>query len=100
MVPTFCADEQKLKYCDPAHDVLGNAKAGDGDLPLTEGDGGGEPKRESSSRRISSCSVCSVGSDSIPVLKGTVLVVIYSGGQLSMANLKCYQEGGMKGSPG
>ncbi len=64
MVPTFCADELKLKARDPVEDTLGSARIGDGDLPLAAGEGGGEPNsdKESSSSGRSSCSVCIIGS--------------------------------------
>jgi len=54
MVPTFCADGPKPCNCSPVDAAPGSAKAGDGDLPLAEGDGGGDPKRESPS---SACSI-------------------------------------------
>lgn len=69
MVPTFCADGPKPQHCGPADAALGKAKAGDGDLPLAKGEGGGEPKRESSSCGRSSLS-CSMISDNIPGCKG------------------------------
>jgi hypothetical protein len=67
MVPTFCAIEPKPN-CGPVDTALGSARAGDGDLPLAEGEGGGEPKRESSSCGTSSYSACivfSTGADGI-----------------------------------
>ena len=42
-VPTFCVE----------HEPLGRA-SGDGDLPVADGEGGGEPKRESTSASSSS----------------------------------------------
>ena len=43
MVPTFCVG------FEPQLLLVGNARAGDGDLPLERrGEGGGEPNRESS----------------------------------------------------
>lgn len=45
MVPTFCAEQLDPS---PLEVPPGSARAGEGDLPLI-GDGGGEPKRESSS---------------------------------------------------
>jgi hypothetical protein len=51
MVPTFCAE------LDPVLVLLGSANAGDGDLPLPRaGEGGGEPKRESSFSLRPKCS--------------------------------------------
>jgi len=49
MVPTFCADGPKPRKSNPEDAALGKAKAGDGDLPLAEGEGGGDPNRESPS---------------------------------------------------
>lgn len=48
MVPTFCADGPEPRKSCPL-DAPGRANAGDGDLPLADGEGGGDPNSESSS---------------------------------------------------
>src|SRR4051812_8712951 len=69
MVPTFCVPAEALlgalalltlPLWLPAL-VLGNARTGDAVLPIDLGDGGGEPKRESSSSSCVSNRVCAIG---------------------------------------
>jgi len=78
MVPTFCADGPKPRKSSPEDAALGKAKAGDGDLPLAEGEGGGDPNRESPSsmnKNNSFLKLCNSVSG-VPLVFGCVLPVV------------------------